>query len=82
MDLEYSDNFVSVKAIKKIGEDERGQTSVFSLPRKQDQFVFIERHPNTMSGNTYHEGQNEGTSPKVFVFLQGKFNVIFESCFS
>jgi len=63
---------VRVTPFNLIGEDERGTTADFSLPRKQDQFIFIIRKKGTVSGNTYHEGKSEATNPKIFLLLSGK----------
>ena len=63
---------VKIKKFNLVGEDERGMTSAFSLPRKQDEFIFITRKAGTISGNTYHEGKNAATNPKVFLLLSGE----------
>lgn len=63
--------FVKITPFNFIGKDDRGTTADFSLPRKQDQFIFINRKNGTVSGNTYHEGKSEATNPKVFLLLSG-----------
>ncbi|MDP1603157.1 MAG: hypothetical protein Q8M03_07825 [Legionella sp.] len=63
---------VQVKSFNIIGEDERGITAEFFLSRKQSDFVFITRKAGSLSGNTYHEGKNQGTSPKIFLLIEGK----------
>lgn len=62
---------VRIKKPDVIGHDERGLTAEFSLPRKQDEFVFITRKGQSVSGNTYHEGKNTTTNPKMFILLSG-----------
>lgn len=64
-------NWVTVKEFNPIGNDLKGATASFSLPRKQADFIFLERKADTISGNTYHEGKNEGTSPKTFILISG-----------
>jgi len=54
-----------------IGEDERGINAEFSLPRKQDEFIFISRKAGTISGNSYHQGLSPATKPKIFILLKG-----------
>lgn len=63
---------VRIKKFNIIGEDERGLTAEFSLSRKQSDFVFLTRKEKSLSGNTYHEGKNSATSPKMFILLVGK----------
>ena len=63
---------IRVTLFNSVGADERGTTAEFSLPRKQDQFIFITRKKGTVSGNTYHEGKNKATNPKIFLLLSGK----------
>ncbi|AHE67132.1 hypothetical protein [Legionella oakridgensis] len=62
---------VRIKKFDVVGHDERGLTAEFSLPRKQAEFVFLTRKEKSVSGNTYHEGKNTATNPKVFVLLSG-----------
>jgi hypothetical protein len=62
---------VRIKKFDVVGHDERGVTAEFSLPRKQAEFVFLTRKGKSVSGNTYHEGKNTATNPKVFVLLSG-----------
>jgi len=66
------DELVNIRPFNPIGVDERGTMADFSLPRKQDQFIFITRKKGTVSGNTYHEGKSEATNPKIFLLLSGK----------
>lgn len=63
---------VRIKKFDVVGQDERGITAEFSLPRKQADFVFITRKGASVSGNTYHEGKNTTTNPKVFILLAGE----------
>ena len=70
--MSNQNDYVAVMPFTKIGEDERGDTAVFSLSRSQQSFVFLTRKSGSLSGNTYHEGKNQGTSPKIFVLLNGK----------
>jgi hypothetical protein len=67
-----SEELIKIKQFNLISEDERGITAEFSLPRKQDNFVFITRKAASISGNTYHEGKTAATSPKLFLLLQGE----------
>ncbi len=62
---------VKITPLHEIGKDDRGSTATFSLPRTQSQFISIFRRAGSISGNTYHEGKNPGTNPKIFVLLQG-----------
>ncbi len=43
-------NLVRIKQFNIIGEDERGLTADFCLPRKQDNFIFITRKAGSLSG--------------------------------
>lgn len=65
-------NYVSIKEFETIGNDERGITSSFSLPRQQDNFIYITRKAGSISGNTYHQGKSPGTNPKVFILISGE----------
>lgn len=67
-----SEEFVRIKKFNVVGEDDRGLTAEFSLPRKQDHFVMITRKASSVSGNTYHEGKQPATNPKLFILLMGK----------
>jgi hypothetical protein len=60
-----------------IGSDERGSTQGFQLSRKQADFLFLTRKSGSLSGNTYHEGKNLGTNPKVFLLLAGKIKLSY-----
>lgn len=64
-------DLVSIKEFNLIGSDPKGIRSSFSLPRKQADFIFMERTADITSGNTYHEGKNEETSPNVFILISG-----------
>lgn len=66
------DNLIQIHKPNILGEDARGITAEFSLPRNQSEFVFISRKAGTISGNTYHEGKSPATKPKVFILLTGK----------
>jgi len=72
-------DLVTIKEFNPIGNDPKGITSSFSLPRKQADFIFMERAANTLSGNTYHEGKNEGTSPKVFILIFGEIELNYRA---
>ncbi|WP_440682313.1 polysaccharide biosynthesis C-terminal domain-containing protein [Cysteiniphilum halobium] len=63
---------VNIRVFETLGSDDRGVTCKFSLPRKQQDFIFLTRKSGSVSGNTYHEGKNEGTAPKTFVLISGK----------
>lgn len=69
---EADTDLINITSFDPIGEDERGITSSFSLPRKQDQFIFLTRKPGSISGNTYHEGKHQATNPKIFLLLSGR----------
>ena len=64
-------NLIKKISFSKIGNDNRGITSTFKLCRKQDDFVFLTRKAGSISGNTYHKGLSQATSPKVFILLSG-----------
>lgn len=66
------ENLVTIKKFDLIGEDDRGLTASFSLVRKQDNFIFITRKAESISGNTFHEGKTAATNPKIFVLLAGE----------
>ncbi len=66
------DEIVQIRKFNAIGEDERGLTAEFSLPRKQNEFVYVSRKAGSLSGNTYHEGKSPATQPKMFILLTGK----------
>lgn len=68
---------VKIKKFDVIGEDERGLTAEFSIPRKQDEFIFITRKRNSTSGNTYHEGKSTATNPKIFILLLGDITLSY-----
>lgn len=70
-------DLITITPFDPIGADERGTTSSFTLPRKQDQFVFLTRKAGSISGNTYHEGKNEATNPKIFLLLAGTINFTY-----
>ena len=65
----FDRDLVKIKKFDVVGTDERGLTAEFYLPRKQAEFVFITRKGKSVSGNTYHEGKNTATNPKVFILL-------------
>ena len=71
------EDLVSIYSFNTIGNDERGCTLGFNIPRKQSDFLFITRKANSLSGNTYHEGKNSGTNPKVFIFISGKIKLSY-----
>jgi hypothetical protein len=66
---------VTIKKFNLIGEDERGITAEFFLPRNQGEFLFFTRKKHSLSGNTYHQGINSGTNPKVFILLSGSISL-------
>ncbi|HLX52592.1 MAG TPA: hypothetical protein VKR58_01535 [Aquella sp.] len=66
------EKMVNIVPFNLVKTDERGVTSDFSLCRPQAQFMFFTRKDGSLSGNTYHEGKNSGTSPKAFILLSGK----------
>ena len=68
---------VQIRTFTAIGEDARGLTAEFSLPRKQDEFIFITRKAGSLSGNTFHQGKNPATNPKLFILLSGSLNISY-----
>ena len=68
-------NLVKIKQFTIIGEDERGLTAEFCLPRQQDNFIFITRKSGSLSGNTWHEGKTPATNPKIFILLTGNIKL-------
>lgn len=68
---------VSIIPFHEIGQDERGCTRSFELPRKQESFIYVFRKAKSISGNTYHEGKNQGTNPKVFILIQGEIKLSY-----
>lgn len=67
-----NDTLVKIKPFNVLGNDPKGITASFSLPRKQADFIFIQRNAGSISGHTYHEGKNEGTNPKTFILTSGE----------
>jgi hypothetical protein len=70
-------DLVSIINFNVIGSDTRGSTLEFQLPREQSNFIFLTRKANSISGNTYHEGRNSGTNPKLFLLLSGKIKISY-----
>jgi hypothetical protein len=70
---------VVIKHFKHIGCDERGNTSEFSLSRKQQDFICITRKKGTISGNNYHTGKSAGTCPKTFVLISGNIELSYRA---
>lgn len=66
------EQLVQIRKFSPVGEDPRGLTAEFCLPRKQNEFIFITRKAGTLSGNTYHEGKSSATNPKMLILLAGK----------
>lgn len=66
--------YVQIKKFKCIAEDPRGLTSEFSLPRLQEDFIYITRKKSSISGNSYHTGKNIATNPKTFILISGEIN--------
>ena len=66
---------VNIKPFDILGNDLKGMTATFSLSRKQQDFIFLLRKAGSISGNTYHEGKNEGTNPKTFILAQGEIEL-------
>lgn len=64
-------NLVKIIPFDCIGEDQRGVTKKYSLPRNQSDFIYLTRKAGSISGNTYHLGANSGTNPKIFILLSG-----------
>ncbi len=67
-----TNNFVLIREFQQVGQDERGLTSAFQLPRHQHEFIYITRKKGSISGNTYHVGKTPATNPKLFILLTGK----------
>lgn len=68
---------IKIKKFNVIGKDERGFTAEFVLSRKQDEFIYLIRKKNSLSGNTYHEGKAVATQPKMFILLSGNINLSY-----
>jgi len=71
------DNLVKIKEFNIIGSDDRGITTDFNIPRKQDQFIFLTRKSGSLSGNTYHQGKSLATNPKIFLLLNGSIRLSY-----
>ena len=67
---------IKITPLNKLGQDDRGSTYNFSI-RDTANFIVAKRNKDSMSGNTYHEGKNKGTNPKVFVLIQGMIEFMF-----
>lgn len=63
---------IKITPFTSIGEDSRGCTAEIALGRKQDNFVFLSRKKDSLSGNTYHEGKSDAVKPKIFLLLTGE----------
>ncbi|KTD20981.1 Uncharacterised protein [Legionella lansingensis] len=72
-------NCVVMKEFNLLGEDERGITQEFSLPRKQKDFIFITRKKGSISGNSYHTGKSIVTNPKTFILLSGQIEFSYRT---
>ena len=72
-------NDVTIVSFDTIGEDARGLTASFNLPREQQDFIFLTRCAGSISGNTYHKGKNVGTNPKTFLLLRGKIKFSYRN---
>ena len=70
-------DLVSITPFDLIGSDERGITAKFKLPRTQADFLFLTRKAQSVSGNTYHEGNNSGTNPKLFILASGTIKLTY-----
>ena len=70
-------DLVKISEFLPIGEDSRGSTSKFSIPRKQDNYIYMTRKAGTLSGNTYHEGKSAATNPKIFLLLSGTIKLSY-----
>lgn len=70
-------DLILITKFDQIGNDERGCTASFKLPREQSEFVFLTRKANTVSGNTYHQGTCAGTNPKTFILLSGVVKISY-----
>lgn len=70
-----NDTPVAIIKFNELGHDERGTTSNFALPRKQDDFIYMTRAAGSLSGNTYHQGKNDGTNPKMFILVNGELEL-------
>lgn len=66
---------INIKPFDVLGNDLKGVTATFSLSRKQADFIFLQRKAGSISGNTYHEGKNEGTNPKTFILAVGEIEL-------
>ena len=70
-------DLVKIKEFNIIGSDDRGITTDFNIPRKQDQFIFLTRKSGSLSGNTYHQGKSLATNPKIFLLLNGSIRLSY-----
>ncbi len=71
------EKLVTIEKFNVIKHDERGVTAEFLLPRAQQQFIFITRKANTVSGNAYHEGQSDALNPKVLILVSGSIRFAY-----
>lgn len=71
-----SNNSIQVEKMNSIGQDDRGSTFDFSVKGREN-YIYIKRKAGTTSGNTYHKGANNATSPKTFVILSGELKFCF-----
>ncbi len=76
-DVSDMNNLVKIKKFNVIGQDDRGMTANFNIPRQQNEFLFLTRKSESLSGNIYHEGKNVRTNPKTFVLLKGSIKLSY-----
>jgi hypothetical protein len=69
---------LEITEFNHIGDDERGFTKSFSV-KDYREFIYLTRKANTLSGNSYHKGLNEGTIEKVFVLLNGSITLKYRA---
>lgn len=70
-------DLISIIKFDLVGNDERGITSAFTLPRAQSEFMFLTRKAGSLSGNTYHRGTCAGTNPKTFILVFGVIKISY-----
>lgn len=62
---------VTITAIEKIGEDERGSTHVFDSDRT-GQFIIGYRKAGSISGSEYHKGVSPYKNPEELILMNGE----------
>ncbi len=70
--MSLKEKTIIITPFSELSNDERGVTSEFNIPRKQDSYIYLTRKKGSFSGNTYHTGKESATNPKIFLLISGE----------